>query len=255
MVNWKDPNNLYRLVAVLIAANPSMKFDYHAMAVLFGQGATYDSIQWQLRGYKTLAGQLRAEAAEKGVDHFNPNTARGRAASTPKTPRGLRGGITKTATSSARKSKKSTSKVMGTPTKARSRKFAGDFKMEAILIDNDNEDIMDFKAEAKIESDIETILPSIERPDLDLADANTPNFMIGVIIPVKREDVTNNRPSTPTRSKPRSRRSPAPSKDVDGDEHMISCQGSPSVKRGCGRPRASRCVIASGTDSEYPETA
>jgi hypothetical protein len=96
-----------------------------------------------------LADELRAEAVRNGVDISNLCNVHCTATGTPRTPRGPRGGITKTPTSSTGKRKKSTSKVMSARTKAGSQNLPDDSKMEAILIDNDDENIKEFKLRSR----------------------------------------------------------------------------------------------------------
>ncbi|KAL5336250.1 hypothetical protein BJX70DRAFT_400754 [Aspergillus crustosus] len=250
MVNWKDSGSQHRLMAAVIAANPNIKFDHHAVAALFGRGATHDSINHQLRSYKKLAEQLRTEAASNGVDISNLASIRRTATGTPRT---LQGGITKTPTSSTAKGRKSATKAMSTPTKSTKNK-AGIDGSEAIHIDSMDDDLKDSKAtlNIKAETGMEIIHPSIEGSDFDLPDVNTPNSMVGVVIPVKREAKTN-RPSTPIRSKPpRAGKSSALFKDADGDEQMGTTDlGSPTVRRGRDRPRVARRVVSSDTDVDY----
>lgn len=68
------------------------------MAIMFGQNATYDSIEGRFRSYRKIAEQLKAEARARGVTDI-PSRGGGRSSgvSTPRTPRnrGSRGGIGK----------------------------------------------------------------------------------------------------------------------------------------------------------------
>ncbi|KAL4884401.1 hypothetical protein BJY04DRAFT_215370 [Aspergillus karnatakaensis] len=248
MVNWRDANNQYRLIAVLIASLPNTKLDYHMMAALFGQDATYDSIQYQFRGYKTMATEIRAEATARGVRLTNLPSVKG--TRTPRTP-GSRSGVTKSSASSTGKGRTGATKDMGTPIKPGSRKASDAVKMEVILIDTDDEEIKELKSDVKLKTEPGMILPSIENSDPSDEANHTPGSMVSVVIPVKVEH-----PSTPTRGRPtgRTRRSTAPSKDVNGDEDMFRNESSPTPNRGRGRPRAPRRVVASDTSSEFEET-
>ena len=59
------------------------QIDYHATALVYGQGATYDAIESRFRRYRAMADDLRAEAQTRGV---NVNQV----GSMPRTPRGPR---------------------------------------------------------------------------------------------------------------------------------------------------------------------
>lgn len=101
MVNWKSADSTDRLVASLVAAHPSLRvrcpnpppsptnpprpnqIDYHAMSLVYGQGATYDAIEGRFRCYRKMADDLRAEAQARGV-------SMNQAGSAPRTPRGPR---------------------------------------------------------------------------------------------------------------------------------------------------------------------
>ncbi|KAF8245751.1 hypothetical protein K440DRAFT_633017 [Wilcoxina mikolae CBS 423.85] len=52
-----------RLLAATIAAHPGMKLNYHAIATIFGEGATYDTIETRFRTVKATGKQLAAEVA------------------------------------------------------------------------------------------------------------------------------------------------------------------------------------------------
>ncbi|KAI9372154.1 hypothetical protein BJX61DRAFT_542979 [Aspergillus egyptiacus] len=204
MVNWKTPENIDRMVATLIAANPGTKLDYHAMAALFGQGATYDAIEGQFRKYRKKAEELKAEAEENGIDLSN--IPRGRtAASTPRTPRGPRGGITKSSASAAKGKKGVAAKSPATPSKA-SR-----MSLETILI-GDDEDLVPLKSEA-----------SLETPALL---GKTASSTVSVVIPKRRESTedvgfsTFARGRRASRSSARGRKSTSKARDADSDEGM-----------------------------------
>ncbi|OCK80812.1 hypothetical protein K432DRAFT_392716 [Lepidopterella palustris CBS 459.81] len=62
MVNWNDPVNTDRLLAAVIGAAEG-KINNGVIARLFGQGATYHTIESHLRGVRRLAKQLVDEAA------------------------------------------------------------------------------------------------------------------------------------------------------------------------------------------------
>ncbi|KAE8356625.1 hypothetical protein BDV28DRAFT_144950 [Aspergillus coremiiformis] len=134
MVNWKNPESTDRLIAVLLAAHPSLKLDYRAMALIFSQGATFDSIEGRFRRYRKMADELKDEAYSRGIVDIPRNVGRtpsGSAASTPRTPRGPRGGITKRTPSSSR-NKKDPHQAQS-PTK---KKKPGLSVMDAIYIDD-----------------------------------------------------------------------------------------------------------------------
>ncbi|PWW72685.1 hypothetical protein C7212DRAFT_335867, partial [Tuber magnatum] len=60
MVAW-TAENCQRLLAALVSAHPELKFDYGKIAVLFGQGATYDSIAHRFRNIRAEAKTLRTQ--------------------------------------------------------------------------------------------------------------------------------------------------------------------------------------------------
>ncbi|KAF9886626.1 hypothetical protein FE257_011266 [Aspergillus nanangensis] len=136
MVNWKASDATDRLVAAMIAAHPSIKLDYKAMAVMFGQEATYDAIEGRFRRYRKMAEDLKAEASSQGVTDLSRGRGSNSTGSTPRTPRGPRGGITKPG-SSGRSRKSQASQNMTSPSKRGKR--SGMSVMDAIsLDDNDN---------------------------------------------------------------------------------------------------------------------
>lgn len=59
-VNWKDPDAFTRLLAAMVAAQ-DMKLDYRKIASMYGNGATYDSIEGRFRIIKKEAAALKAE--------------------------------------------------------------------------------------------------------------------------------------------------------------------------------------------------
>ncbi|KAL9073463.1 MAG: hypothetical protein Q9161_002884 [Pseudevernia consocians] len=59
-VNWKDPDAFTRLLAAMVAAQ-DMKLDYRKIASMYGNGATYDSIEGRFRIIKKDATALKAE--------------------------------------------------------------------------------------------------------------------------------------------------------------------------------------------------
>ncbi|KAE8152433.1 hypothetical protein BDV25DRAFT_137882 [Aspergillus avenaceus] len=119
MVKWTIPENTERLLAVILAANPSLKLDYHLMAAIFSNGATYDALQNHLRRYVKQAEQLREEARARGVEIPCPGT--------PRTPRGVA-----KPSSSGTKARRTYS--YATPTRRRAR---GQGLMEAVFGNGD----------------------------------------------------------------------------------------------------------------------
>ncbi|KAK4985481.1 hypothetical protein LTR66_008152 [Elasticomyces elasticus] len=78
MPDWKSKDAADRLLAATIASIPGMKINVRDIAALFGEGATYDSIENRLRQVKRTAAVMRQE-----VD----SGARPSAPPTPKKPR------------------------------------------------------------------------------------------------------------------------------------------------------------------------
>ncbi|KAG0636944.1 hypothetical protein HOY80DRAFT_1138717 [Tuber brumale] len=84
MVVW-TAENCQRLLAALVSAHPELKFkDYNEIAVLFGQGATYDSISHRFRHIRAEAKVLRAQAKPSATP---PSPSRKRKSGAPTTPR------------------------------------------------------------------------------------------------------------------------------------------------------------------------
>ncbi|KAL4915793.1 hypothetical protein BDW62DRAFT_219194 [Aspergillus aurantiobrunneus] len=245
MVNWKSVESLHRLVAAIIAANPSNKLDYNAIAAIFGQSATYDSIEGQCRKYRKMADELRAEAERQGVSLAK--IPRGRQTGTPQTPRGPRNGITKSATPSTGKGRKSAAKGLSTPTKRGVRNLAGDNLTDAIFIENDDDDDDD-NADVKVKTEVSIDIPSIEGPGFEPPVANSNDAIASAVFPIKQEDdVTISYMGQATRS----RRSAVPSKGSDGDEYMGLRDGSPSIGRGRPLSRRPSAFMATRRNAEY----
>ncbi|KAK6341005.1 hypothetical protein TWF696_009317 [Orbilia brochopaga] len=59
-IQWTSENYV-KLLAALLAAHPALKPDYKAIAVYFGDGATYDAIQGCMRPIRRRAEKLREE--------------------------------------------------------------------------------------------------------------------------------------------------------------------------------------------------
>ncbi|QVM11842.1 hypothetical protein D8B26_006486 [Coccidioides posadasii str. Silveira] len=90
---------LERLIAALLASHPGFTPDYRAMAVYFGQGATYDSLQHRFREYRRMAESMtertprRNNNCRAGGVPSTPRTARAPNTATPRT--NSRGGVAK----------------------------------------------------------------------------------------------------------------------------------------------------------------
>ncbi|KAB8265653.1 hypothetical protein BDV32DRAFT_144174 [Aspergillus pseudonomiae] len=149
VVNWENHESTNRLIASILAAHPDLKLDYHVMALVFGQGATYDSIEGRFRRYRKIADELRDEAHSRGITDIPRYAGRnhasgGSSASTPRTPRGPRGGITKSTPSSSRSRNY---RHTQTPTKRKTK--PGRSVMDAIYVDD-----ADTEEESKIKPEI-----------------------------------------------------------------------------------------------------
>ncbi|KAJ4333202.1 hypothetical protein N0V95_009483 [Ascochyta clinopodiicola] len=59
-IQWKQLDAKDRLLAAVIAASANLNMN--EVARLFGQGATYDAVEGQLRKAKKLAAELKADA-------------------------------------------------------------------------------------------------------------------------------------------------------------------------------------------------
>ncbi|EEH17269.1 hypothetical protein PABG_07356 [Paracoccidioides brasiliensis Pb03] len=59
-ITW-DKKAIERIIGALLVAHPGFTPDYKTMAVYFGQGATYDSMQGRFREYRRIAESMRQE--------------------------------------------------------------------------------------------------------------------------------------------------------------------------------------------------
>ncbi|KAI5841941.1 hypothetical protein DFP73DRAFT_117231 [Morchella snyderi] len=82
-----------RLLAATIAAHPEIKINYNHVAAMFGEGATYDSIETRFRNVKKEAKILQAEIDSGSRPAVAPPTPRKRklANGAPSTPRKIGG--------------------------------------------------------------------------------------------------------------------------------------------------------------------
>ncbi|EEH02877.1 conserved hypothetical protein [Histoplasma capsulatum G186AR] len=62
-INW-NKDAIERIIGALLAAHPGFTPDYKTMAVHFGQGATYDSMQGRFREYRKIAQSMRQDNQE-----------------------------------------------------------------------------------------------------------------------------------------------------------------------------------------------
>ncbi|KAL4797412.1 hypothetical protein BDV19DRAFT_387220 [Aspergillus venezuelensis] len=242
MVNWTAENTT-RLVAALIAANPGIKLDYNATAAIFGQGATYDTIEYRFRTYRKMAEKLKAEAIKNGVSL--DKIPRGRPATgTPRTPRS-QNKVAKT--SSAKGSRSGTgAKGLSTPTKCGRKNTGGTTLLQPILVHSDedeNEDeAKDEDDQCKIKTEMDTagIIPSIEDSNIEGPAVHT-QLREGMTTSVKEEDVFTTPAkvsgSGSSRSRSRSRIVTGPPEESDDDVCMGSAEDSPTPQRR-GRTRA-----------------
>lgn len=171
------------------------------MAVMYGQGATYDAIESRFRRFRKMADDLRAEAQSRGINVSS---------STPRTPRvGARARPVNTPSSTASKGKNGSSKkgdddgLPDTPTKSNStRKPKIDVSDVIALDDSDSEMAMNNKKETspvapvKMES-IHSSTPTATRfriarsssphsPTPTFHQVKRENLAVGSVTPVKR---------------------------------------------------------------------
>ncbi|KAB8342783.1 hypothetical protein FH972_022381 [Carpinus fangiana] len=59
-IDWKSPDSYTRLLAAMVAAQ-DMKLNYKKIADMYGEGATYDSIEGRFRIIKKEAAKLKEE--------------------------------------------------------------------------------------------------------------------------------------------------------------------------------------------------
>ena len=64
-INWKLPTTYQKLLAAIYAASPQ-NHNYASIAAIFGEGATYDSIEGRFRIIKRDAAKLKTEAEAEG---------------------------------------------------------------------------------------------------------------------------------------------------------------------------------------------
>ncbi|KZM28282.1 hypothetical protein ST47_g572 [Ascochyta rabiei] len=84
-INWKESDAKDRLLAAVIAA--STHLNMNEVARLFGQGATYDAVECQLRKVKKLAAKLKVEAAGRPSAAVVPSRSKYKTIESPaKTP-------------------------------------------------------------------------------------------------------------------------------------------------------------------------
>ncbi|KAE8368819.1 hypothetical protein BDV27DRAFT_153643 [Aspergillus caelatus] len=181
VVNWKNHESTDRLIGSLLAAHPDLKLDYHAMAVIFGQGATYDSIEGRFRRYRKIADELRDEAHGRGISDIPRNAGRSytsgkSATSTPRTPRGRRGGITKSTPSSSRGRN-----YRQTPTKQNTK--PGTSVINAIYVN----DVDTEEEESKVKPEIHDIPSDSGEEDVKIVDSPSINS-----IKIKKERAGHN---------------------------------------------------------------
>ncbi|EEP79288.1 predicted protein [Uncinocarpus reesii 1704] len=131
-ITW-DKAAIERIIAALLASHPGFTPDYRAMAVYFGQGATYDSIQYRFREYRKMAEAMTEGSPTSSRRGPNtPRTPRTTTSTTTTTPRtNTRGGVAKPA---AKATPKTPSKH-ATPSKMRGGASAGD----SIILDDDDD--------------------------------------------------------------------------------------------------------------------
>ncbi|PYH49946.1 uncharacterized protein BP01DRAFT_378556 [Aspergillus saccharolyticus JOP 1030-1] len=180
MVNWKAPESTDRLIASLIVAHPGLKLDYRAMAIAFGQGASYDSIEGRFRRWRKMADELRGEVEARGIsltEFRGRNSLSG--SSTPRTPRGPRNGVSKAgqSASSSRKDGRTVS-TQKTPTRpmnngSRASAIRGESLVQAIFVeDGSEEEQFKFKRESNevvVHSGLAT--PVAESKDVIIVDS------------------------------------------------------------------------------------
>ncbi|KAE8554481.1 hypothetical protein TMatcc_005982 [Talaromyces marneffei ATCC 18224] len=173
MVNWRDPEAYFRLLAAIYAGNPGIKvrlqhvfttifhktrpkttttntikftfqIDIPNTALAYGCGATDRSIHNQICKCRELAKQLKNEVEKTGVQR-PPRGMDGNAgmvSRTPRTPRTQFGGVSKSGGASSRsRGGAAKGKNLATPTKASKGSFTseGMSMIDAIVVDSNDE--------------------------------------------------------------------------------------------------------------------
>jgi hypothetical protein len=166
------------------------------MAMLFGQGATYDAIEGRFRRYRKMADELKDEARGNGITELPRSACRnpGSSTSTPRTPQGPRGGITKRTPASSGRGKKDSGQAQ-TPTKKRGK--PGKSIMDAICVDDGGAE-----EESKVKLESAGFISRGEGDDvqmIDLSDAHPSSSsaaataaMAALTAKVKKEKIERN---------------------------------------------------------------
>ncbi|MCJ1462307.1 hypothetical protein MMC07_000907 [Pseudocyphellaria aurata] len=159
-IDWNNKDSFKRLLAAMVAAQ-DMKLNYSKIAMMYGQGATYDAIEGHFRKIKKDAVQLREEQDIRVAGAPSSPTP------TPKKPRKKEKAETTPAVLGGRVKKSSASK----------RKKAIKVEMVDGEEDGDAEGETDVEAEAAIvESQIGLSAPVSYDTDVDLWQSNPDHY-------------------------------------------------------------------------------
>ncbi|KAI1912947.1 hypothetical protein LOZ12_004814 [Ophidiomyces ophidiicola] len=176
-ITW-NKESTERLIAALLASNPKLSLDYELMAIYFGQGATYDSIQHRFREYRRVASTMAQGSPAGGTQ------GRRGVISTPR--KNSRGGIAKTGFT-----KKTPTELSSYITPSKNGRFkGGNSSKDAICLSDDdcknllkqepkkeeNQDAFQVKAE-DVFTDAPTTAPSLLTQNMQAqAEREAPEF-------------------------------------------------------------------------------
>ncbi|PGH17703.1 hypothetical protein AJ80_04711 [Polytolypa hystricis UAMH7299] len=139
-ITWNQ-EAIERIVAALLAAHPGLQPNYKAMAIYFGQGATYDSMQGRFRGYRKVADTMREEhpnvdttMTPRRSTSTTTGTSMGTGTRTPSSSRVRNGRVTKPSTTKAANSARKTG--ADTPSKT-GRGGRGNSVLDSIMVDDE----------------------------------------------------------------------------------------------------------------------
>ena len=153
------------------------------MAALFGNGATYDSMEGRFRQYRRDAETLKKEAEQKGIDLGGSGRSGRSNGATPRTPRSGRGAILKSTSKKGSGSNGFIKSIFGgTPTKGKkSLSTTGTSVQNAISLDEDeDEDMEDIDIIDMIKGDPDDVFYDTiaRKPKIETRARATPLFNI-----------------------------------------------------------------------------
>jgi len=236
VISW-SADRYKKLFAAVLAAHPEIKLNYKEVAVYFGEGATYDSIECRMRDIKKHAKQLRAEI-QSGTRSSEP---------TKPTPKKRKVAQKK---ANNEDDSEETEETMEEESKTPSRKkvkIAGKLALDATSDDDDMDD------------DTTSYLPSPPKSTITPSRApQTPSKQI-TLQPPSRHLQTPSQP-LPTSSRPlqtpsRTVQTPSPSKPRHAPSNPIQTPSRPAVPAEAARKALPDVIDLADSDEEENERA